>query len=264
MNIFPSLRRISSQQRQIARRLARSKASPGKPNWLLLGSEPWRATSEYLWHRWQQAWRAAGPAQGDGHPVLIFPGLASDQRAVAPLQRSCQAWGFPAYDWGRGFNTGAGNNVQAWLRSLADDLTSMLREHQHDQAPTLIGWSLGGIYARELAKEPGFKVRQVITIGTPFNARPGQTHADRLYRLLNGGASLTPQWRRRLRTPPPVPTTSIYSKSDGIVAWQACLHDKPYPQVDEIAVPGSHLGMGWNEAVLQVVRDKLLLHPASR
>jgi pimeloyl-ACP methyl ester carboxylesterase len=229
---------------------------PQRPHWLLLGTEPWRATREYLSHRWRQASLHATEARGDGHPVVIFPGLASNGQAVAPLRRCCEAWGFAAYDWGRGFNTGPGRDAEHWLRALADDVRARLQEH--DQAPTLIGWSLGGLYARELAKQPGLAVRQVITIGTPFNGRPGQTHAEGVYRLLNGKTSLTPRWRQRLRTPPAVPTTSIYSKSDGIVSWQACRHDRRYDQVDDVEVQSSHLGMGWNEAVLRIVRDKLL------
>jgi pimeloyl-ACP methyl ester carboxylesterase len=237
-----------------------SARAPRPPHWLRLAAEPWRAAGEYLSLQWHQSALRAAPQPGDGHPVIIFPGLATNGQAVAPLRRWCQAWGFAAYDWGRGFNTGPGSNADFWLRTLADDMRLLL--DGHDQAPTLIGWSLGGLYARELAKQSGLAVRQVITIGTPFNGREGQTHAEGVYRLLNGHAALSPRWRRRLRTPPDVPTTSIYSKSDGIVAWQACRHDRGYDHVEDIEVQGSHLGMGWNEAVLRVVRDKLLSTPA--
>lgn len=125
--------------------------------------------------------------------------------------------------------------------------------------PTLIGWSLGGLHARELAKLPGMPVRQVITIGTPFNGSPDNTHVGWLYRLLNGQrARRAPALRQRLRTPPPVPTTSIYSRSDGVVAWQACRHPEPTTaQVQDIEVEGSHMGMGWNPRVLRIVADRL-------
>jgi len=225
---------------------------------MLLGTEPWRAATEYVSHRMQRR----PPHQGDGHPVIVFPGLASDGNPVAPLVDHCKALGYQAMDWGRGFNTGPGRDVDAWLHELAHDLRlrveSEMQPGSTAVAPTLIGWSLGGIYARELAKLPGMKVRQVITIGTPFNGNPTQTHAGWLYRLLNGNSpDLPPAMRQRLKRPPPVPTTSIYSRSDGVVAWQACSHDVESARVQDIEVESSHLGMGWNPAVLSLVGNRL-------
>jgi len=232
-----------------------------RPSWLLLGTEPLRATSEYLSHRMQRALRRP-PRQGDGHPVIVFPGLASDGNPVAPLVDHCKARRYQAMDWGRGFNTGPGRDVDAWLRELASDIRMRVENSMQPGssavAPTLIGWSLGGIYARELAKLPGMKVRQVITIGTPFNGNPAQTHAGWLYRLLNGNSpDLSLALRKRLKRPPPVPTTSIYSRSDGVVAWQACSHDEQGARVQDIEVQSSHLGMGWNPAVLRLVSNRL-------
>ena len=96
---------------------------------------------------------------------------------------------------------------------------------KHKKRMSLVGWSLGGIYAREIAKKLPSSVRQVITIGTPFAGTGGdETHVGWLYRLVSGNnPTRDAQMMRRLRTTPPVPTTSIYSRSDGIVAWQACL-----------------------------------------
>ena len=177
---------------------------PVRPPLRLLGTEPWRAAGEFLQLQFSRAPRP----HGDGHPVVIFPGLASDGRAVAPLRQHCRRLGHVALDWGRGFNTGPKGDVDHWLQALADDVQRLLRGH--GQPPTLIGWSLGGLYARELAKLPGMPVRQVITIGTPFNGAPENTHVGWMYRLLNGQrAQLAPALRQRLRTPPPVPTTSI-------------------------------------------------------
>ena len=102
------------------------------------------------------------------------------------------------------------------------------------------------------------RVRRVVTIGTPFNAAAGDTHVGWLFRLLNRRVSADPRLQRRLATPPPVATTSIYSRDDGVVAWQACRHDVRPAHVDEIEVAGSHLGMGWNRPVLQRVAAELL------
>ena len=121
---------------------------------------------------------------GDGHPVVIFPGLAADRLSTKPLKNFCEQLGYTAYDWGRGFNTGPQGDVDAWLDELAQhvrELTSTQR-----QKVSLIGWSLGGIYAREVAKILRGRVRQVITIGTPFAGTTEQTNVAWVYRLVNG------------------------------------------------------------------------------
>jgi len=233
-----------------------------RPSWVLLGTEPWRAAGEYVSHRMQRALNEPAGG-GDGHPVIVIPGLASDGNSVAPLVAHCRAMGFVAMDWGRGFNTGPGQDIDSWLQALAAELCENLRGAVNADgkpvAPTLIGWSLGGIYAREIAKLPGMRVRQVITIGTPFNGHVEQTHAGWLYKLLNGKSpALQQAEQQRLKRPPPVPTTSIYSRSDGVVAWQACRHDEQGIRVQDVEVEGSHLGMAWNPAVLRVVADRLM------
>jgi pimeloyl-ACP methyl ester carboxylesterase len=199
-------------------------------------------------------------AIGDGHPVVFFPGMATDGTTMAPLRKYCASLGYTAVDWGRGYNTGPKGDLDNWLRELAAHTTSILKGH--DQRATLIGWSLGGLYARELAKLLCPQVRQVITIGTPFNAAADHTHVGWLFRLLTSSPrGINPDLSARLRTPPPVPTTSIYSRSDGIVAWQTCRHDIVLPQVQDIEVDSSHFGMGWNPAVLDVIANRLGQRP---
>jgi pimeloyl-ACP methyl ester carboxylesterase len=199
--------------------------------------------------------KAALP-RGDGHPVVIFPGLASDKHSTAPLKSFCEDLGYAAYDWGRGFNTGPEGDVDAWLDELAQHVRELTAAHR--QRVSLIGWSLGGIYAREVAKLLRRRVRQVITIGTPFAGSVEQTNVARLYRLLNGQQpALDAALAARLRTAPDVPTTSIFSRSDGIVAWQACVQDGNREHTDNIEVDGSHVGMGWNPQVLSIVANKL-------
>lgn len=228
-----------------------------RPSLTLLGTEPWRAAQEYLSHKLS---RQPFSATGDGHPVLIFPGLATGAMAVAPLRKFCTSMGYAAYDWGRGYNLGPQGEVNAWLDELAVHCYEVLQNH--GQAATLVGWSLGGIYARELAKLMPNRVRQVITIGTPFNAEADYSNVGWLYRrLAKKSAPIDATLIHRLRTPPPVPTTSIFSRSDGIVAWQSCLHASDRHQVEDIEIQGSHLGMGWNRAVLSVLTDRLAQKP---
>lgn len=227
------------------------------PSLALLGMEPLRAALEYAGMRFMN--RKSLPT-GDGHAVVVFPGLASDERAVAPLCEFCAELGYTAYDWGRGYNIGPQGEIEPWLDDLAahvDRLTA-----RHDEPISLIGWSLGGIYAREVAKRIASRARQVITIGSPFAGEPKQTNVAKLYRWLNGSDPVVDDaLRMRLCTAPDVPTTSIYSRSDGIVAWQACVQAGNHAHVENIEVDGSHCGMGWNANVLTIVADRLAQQP---
>jgi len=233
---------------------AQPQSAVARPSLALLGAEPFRAALEFASHK--LASRDARQL-GDGHPVLIFPGLATSGRSLAPLREHCRALGYEAFDWGRGFNTGPQGDLDAWLADLASDVSSLLA--RHDKPATLIGWSLGGLYAREVAKRLAPRLRQVITIGTPFNAAADHSNVGWLYRALGGSVPpIDEALSRRLRTPPPVPTTSIYSRSDGVVAWQTCRHHQRVKQVQDIEVDSSHVGMGWNRQVLQVVQERLL------
>jgi hypothetical protein len=241
-----------------------------RPSLPLLGSEPLRAASEYLRHRLRNS---AMEANGDGHPVMIFPGFCASERFVAPLHRNCRSLGYNVIDWGRGYNLGPRGDMHAWMATLANHASTLLAGFT--QPPSLIGYSLGGLYAREVAKLLPHKVRQVITIGTPFNADADHSNVGWLFRLLSGAAQVFDHAHvQQLRAPPPVPTTSIYSRADGIVAWQTCLHDKDHALSQDIEIDGSHLGMPWNAEVLHVIENRLAIdrgrwapfvkHPAAR
>jgi pimeloyl-ACP methyl ester carboxylesterase len=225
------------------------------PNWMLLGSEPVRAAIEYARMRTMDI--GALP-RGDGHPVVIFPGLAANHTSIAPLLRLCRRLGYAASDWGRGLNTGPRGDVQAWLDELAQHVDQLTAAHERKMS--LIGWSLGGIYAREVAKRLDPRVRQVITMGAPFAGKAEHTNAAWIYRLLNGRApTFDEALMARLRTPPNVPTTSVFSRDDGIVAWQACMQDgsRGTRCVENIEVAGSHSGLVWNTRVFSIIADRL-------
>jgi hypothetical protein len=219
----------------------------------LLGVEPFRAALEFAWPHLAAP---ALPTTGDGHPVVIFPGLGADGSSVTVLRDHCRALGYTAFDWGQGFNIGPQGHLDTWLHGLAQRVSSLLVGHA--KPATLIGWSLGGLYARELGKLLVPRLRQVITIGTPLSGSAEHTHAGWLYRLV--GASqpdLEAALTRRLRASLPVPTTSIYSRSDGVIAWQACVERRDVPCAENVEVEGSHVGLGWNPDVLRVVADRL-------
>jgi pimeloyl-ACP methyl ester carboxylesterase len=226
------------------------------PSLALLGVEPLRAVIEYAAMHLME--RRSLP-RGDGHAVLVFPGLGAGARAIAPLLRHCASLGYAALDWGRGVNRGPDDDVERWLGELADDVAR--RVDGHPAPVTLVGWSLGGIYAREVAKRIPRRVRQVITIGSPFAGTPDATNARWLYRLLKGRSHpVDPRVVHALRVAPPVPTTSIYSRTDGVVPWQACRATQG-PCIENIEVESSHLGLVWHPRVLAIVAERLAQPP---
>ncbi|WP_343627625.1 alpha/beta hydrolase [Roseateles sp.] len=229
------------------------------PSWALLGIEPLRAAMEYASCRLMDR---SGHPPGDGHPVVVFPGLAADAQSVAPLVGFCHGLGYAARDWGRGVNTGPIGDIDLWLDALAADIEVLVGDAH--QPVSLIGWSLGGIYAREVAKRIALPVRQVVTIGTPITGEAAQTNVSLLYRWVNGALPVLEEaFKARLIAAPPVPTTSIYSRSDGVVAWQACLQPEDHPMIENVEVDGSHCGLCWNPAVLRVVADRLANRPGA-
>ena len=189
--------------------------------------------------------------RGDGHPVLVFPGMAASDLSTALLRRWLQALGYAVHGWEQGRNLGPRADVMA--ASLAR--IRALRE-QHGARVSLIGQSLGGIYARELAKQASDDVRFVITLGTPFTGGARSSNAWRLFEALNGRDHFEPTVRAGMRQAPPVPTTSIYSRSDGVVAWQCCVQAAG-ARTENIEVEGSHTGMAVHPLVLHAIADRL-------
>ena len=192
----------------------------------LLGKEPWRAAMEFMSFKINDLMQKSPVRAGDGHPVIIFPGLATDGSGVTPLRDYRKSLGYQAIDWGQGYNIGPKGDLEQWLKELASHTANILQSYV--QPATLIGWSLGGIYEREMGKLLAPQVRQVINIGTPFNAEADHTNVGWLFRLLSGTpAAIKPEMSKRLRIPPPPPTISIYSRSDDVVSWETCRHTEP-------------------------------------
>jgi pimeloyl-ACP methyl ester carboxylesterase len=189
---------------------------------------------------------------GDGHPALVFPGLSASDASTVPLRRYLASIGHAAQGWEQGFNFGPRAGVLARARQgLRDACEATGRK------ASLIGWSLGGIYARELAKEHPELVRCVVTLGTPFSGHPKSTNAWRLYELTSGREIHREAQQYDLPAAPPVPTTSIYSRSDGVVAWQGSVQRPDHPQTENIEVVASHFGIGMNPSAWWAVADRL-------
>jgi pimeloyl-ACP methyl ester carboxylesterase len=189
--------------------------------------------------------------EGDGHPVLIFPGFVASDVSTAPLRTFLHSHGYAAHGWNLGRNLGL-------KPGLNDAKLARLKElHRHyGRKVTLIGWSLGGIYARELAKRVPDDIRMVISLGSPFRGHSRSTHVADLYERLAGHSIDEARARYELSVPPPVPTTAIFSRTDGIVAWQTCV-ETPGPQTENIEIRSSHIGMGHHPAALFAIADRL-------
>jgi pimeloyl-ACP methyl ester carboxylesterase len=192
--------------------------------------------------------------RGDGHAVMVFPGLSANDATTVPLRQYLQSLNYKPWGWEQGFNFGPRAGVLEEARdSLARTFETTGRK------VSLIGWSLGGVYARELAKELPHMVRGVITLGTPFAGSHRATNAWRIYELTSGRNVERESESYDLPAAPPVPTTSIYSRSDGVVAWQASIQapSAAHAQTENIEVLASHIGMGVNPSAWWAVADRL-------
>lgn len=186
--------------------------------------------------------------QVKGYPVLIIPGFMASHVSTGPLRKLLDRLGYHAIDWGLGRN-------YARLEEI-DVLSDMIEKiySEHDQKLTIIGWSLGGIYARRLATLHADKTRRVITLGSPYRHLKSPNYANWLYQLFQKIRSKErreePQWVEELKLPIPVPSVAIYSKTDGIVPWQACMDEEDQTDHQNIEVVGSHIGLGMNRNVI--------------
>jgi pimeloyl-ACP methyl ester carboxylesterase len=156
--------------------------------------------------------------RGDGHPVLVLPGLVASDTSTRPLRSFLQSKGYAVSGWRQGRNLGLRDGVQQAMVDLVHQLSDT-----QGRKISLIGWSLGGLYARQLAKMMPDRVRSVITLGSPFAGHPRATNAWRVYEMASGRrAEEDHRFGGSLSEPPPVPTTAIFSRTDGICAWQGC------------------------------------------
>ncbi|HET9875159.1 MAG TPA: alpha/beta hydrolase [Mycobacterium sp.] len=213
--------------------------------------------------------------RGDGHPVLVVPGLGGADTSTITLRAILRRLGYRVHGWRLGRNVGPTPRAVNGMRARLDDLTN-----RSGTPVSLIGWSLGGIYAGQLARRKPDAVRQVITLASPVGlarreprtkARKEQRTVNRLYDDWSGFPqwphwSEWGRWYAELQTeipdlafedgPLPMPTTSIYSPLDGMVGWQVCLNE-PGPQAENIAVAASHIAFAYHPAAIWAIADRL-------
>src|ERR1044071_8791895 len=191
--------------------------------------------------------------RGDGHPALVLPALVASNVSTRPLRTFLKTRGYAVSGWRQGRNLGLRPGVQHAMVDLVQELTDT-----HGRQISLVGWSLGGLYARQLAKMRPDRVRQVITLGSPFASNPKATNAWRVYEMASGRRADEEDARfgGALAATPPVPTTAIFSRTDGICAWQGCM-EQTSATSESIEVESSHCGMGHHPAALYAVADPL-------
>jgi len=185
--------------------------------------------------------------------VLALPGFLASDLSMAPMRRYLKELGYEAHAWNMGRNLGG---VYSKRRALRELLTSTYESA--GRKVSVVGWSLGGVYARDLALQAPDMVRSVITLGSPFANDIRATNATRLYELVSGeGVDDIPGLREAIAGDLPVPATSIYSRTDGIVNWRTSLL-RPSATAENIEVHlASHIGLGVNPAALWAVADRL-------
>jgi pimeloyl-ACP methyl ester carboxylesterase len=225
-----------------------------RPHRSLLITELARSVAEF------SAFTAALPylralPRGDGHPVLVLPGFTGDDRTTVSLRWFLSDRGYRSLPWGLGRNLGPTDRILDGLDLLLEAFTIS------DERVSIVGWSLGGIFARELGRTYPTAIRSVITLGSPFQLGSNdreQTHASEAYEAVEElhSARVKNRLPEAARPGMPVPTTNIYTRSDGVVPWQSCV-DVHGAQCENIQVPGSHSGLGHNPVVLAVIADRL-------
>jgi pimeloyl-ACP methyl ester carboxylesterase len=228
---------------------------PGSGGYPALGlylTEPARGLADLVALPLAAAWLPIAP-RGDGHGVLVLPGLLASDASTLPLRQFLRWLGYDVHGWELGRNRGPTDDVLDGLPTALSELADATG------APvSVVGWSLGGIYARELGREFPTLVRQVITLGSPFSrAEPGHTRADGVYaRGARRHSSGRVPTREEVALPIGVPSTAVYSRHDGIVCWQNCIEAETALH-GNVEVRCSHLGYGVDPATLWLIADRL-------
>ena len=192
-----------------------------------------------------------GAPKGNGEPVLVIPGMSSPDLTTGRLRLFLKRQGFDAYGWGQGPNIGP---TAAAMRRVLGDVEALAEKHGRKVG--LVGISLGGTIAREIAKRRPACVSRVITLASPIRL-PVPTALAPLVHLI----ALTWEHDRAaplaaLELPPPVPLTAIVTRNDGIVDWRSCIPE-PAPNVEVVTIAGAHMTIGSNPEAQRIVAERL-------
>ncbi|MES2798085.1 MAG: alpha/beta fold hydrolase [Bacteroidota bacterium] len=222
-------------------------AEMNKPGWFLHLTEIFRAIYEYF-QGYFFIRKTIKSEEGAGETVLVIPGLLSTDIYTVPLRNFLNKIGYKTVGWEMGRNLGR----LEYLPKLQEKVKELYL--QNNQKVIVIGWSMGGILARELAKLSPEFIKMVITTGSPFADVQAPNHAKWVYDLLNKNQEIDPHFENQIPVPPSMPTLALYSKLDGMVPWQACMDLNPDELHQNQEVSSSHFGMGGNREVMTAIR----------
>ncbi|ODU17157.1 MAG: alpha/beta hydrolase [Sphingomonas sp. SCN 67-18] len=203
----------------------------------------------------RRGWRV-GPAlpvarRGCGQPVLVVPGFLASDGSTVMLRRTLRAAGYRAHGWGLGRNMGVRADMLERLDARLDRIA------KGDGAPVmLVGWSLGGLIAREYAKHAPDRIDRVVTLGSPFSGDPRANHAWRLYELINRHPVDRPPLAVTLAEKPPVPTIALWSANDGVIAPD-CARGRPGEADRAVEVACGHMGFTTDPDTINAILDAL-------
>jgi len=220
------------------------------PNLLYTALEG-RWVMEMASHYGSRRWLRKLP-KGDGHTVIVFPGFMTSEFSTRQMRNLLKDLGYDVRDWGMGRNLRFNSDVEQEMRTMVAKTAKEV-----GAKVSLVGWSLGGVFAREIARAMPENVRTVVTLGSPITGARHAALARPVFEFLNGKPD--PELESRIdemHVAPPVPTTAVYSKTDGIVHWHGALQEEG-DQAENIRVPASHLGMGTNPLVMNILADRL-------
>jgi pimeloyl-ACP methyl ester carboxylesterase len=227
-------------------------AAGGPPPSVLALLEAPRALAEYASFATVSRLLVAG-RDGQGRPVLVLPGLLADDRSTRPLRRLLNSAGYTAYGWRLGMNIGPTPRIISGMDAVLDEITDV-----HGEPASVIGWSLGGMLGHDLVSRHPGAIDRLITLGSPlYSTDPSQSRGSLFYDEY--AAAHLPEYSRDSWRPPAalsMPATSIFSKTDGVVRWQTCLHP-PGPLRENIEVYCSHCGLGCHPAAAYAILDRL-------
>ncbi len=192
--------------------------------------------------------------KGDGHPVLVLPGLLASDRSTVLMRRYLTDLGYDAYGWGHGQNFGRFYRMREVLGRQVDGLYLST-----GAKVSIVGWSMGGVFARYLALTRPDKIRRIVTLGSPFSVDINASNASKLYEAMSNEGPARVGDLEALAGDLPVPNTSVYTKLDGIVNWRTSIPNAaPNAEAVEIRL-ASHVGLGVNPAALWAIADRLAL-----
>ncbi len=222
------------------------------PSWLLTAGEAVRFPTEYA-----ASWlldRLPTKDVGHGRPVLVLPGFGATDRATGRLRAHLGQRGWTTYGWEVGPNHGLTDTVIDGVLKRFDEVYAA-----EGRPVDVVGWSFGGLLARWVAHERPTQVRSVVTLGSPWRPEGERTRTTPLFeraRRTHGLSERAEQVVDQLRGTLPVPTTAIWSKTDGIVGWRGCRVDED-ETTRNVSVPSSHLGMASNPFALAALVEAL-------